>query len=69
MDESGVVGHEEHGPVEGVDRGHERVHRLDVEVVCRLVEHEHMRTLQTEDRKGDTEALVGMRRPSTHRLF
>ena len=63
MDESGVVGDEEHGAVERVDRGHQRVHRFDVQVVRRLVEHEHMRSLQTEDRKGDTEASVGMRRP------
>ena len=37
VDECRVVADEQDGAVEGVDRGHERVHRLNVQMIGRLV--------------------------------
>ena len=57
-----VVGHEQHGPVELLQRHVQRVDGFEVEVVGRLVEHQHVRLLQHDAAEEQPRGLAARER-------
>ena len=62
VEERAVVRDEEHGSRERLERGLERLARLDVEVVRRLVEDEEVRARRDEQREREPPALTARER-------
>ena len=58
LQQPAVVRDEDHAALEAVDRRDQRVDRLDVEVVGRLVEQQHVRPLRGESGEDDAGALA-----------
>src|SRR5262249_7946453 len=62
LHEPAVVGDEDQRAVEGLEPLHQRVDRLEVEVVRRLVEYEHVPLLDAEAREDGARRLAARER-------